>query len=182
MRFFEKGKFPEAVCASEFSHELRWVAGMFHWIEEVQSYDQSGWTYMDQIRNVSANVAINGTLESSLAMQVDCILKTGKVKCDVAEDTTELFVEILSAVANFNLPTASPTVTQPTLTPVDTPTAVSANKKLSNDGAPLLFLHEFLLPMILRVLLSFSIFVHLRALWFPQRHFLQSQHPPHRRQ
>ncbi|KAL7522748.1 hypothetical protein ACHAWX_007432 [Stephanocyclus meneghinianus] len=116
-------KFPEAVCASEFSHELRWVAGMFHWIEEVQSYDQSGWTYMDQIRNVSANVAINGTLESSLAMQVDCILKTGKVKCDVAEDTTELFVEILSAVANFNLPTASPTVTQPTLTPVDTPTA-----------------------------------------------------------
>jgi hypothetical protein len=115
---------------------------MFHWIEEVQSYDQRGWTYMDQIRNISANVAINGTLDSSLAMQVDCILKTGKVKCDVAKDTTELFGEILSAVANFNLPTASPTVTQPTLTPLDTPTTVSASKKLSNARVALLFSHN----------------------------------------
>eukprot|EP00804_Cyclotella_cryptica_P010088 CCRYP_018038-RD/>CCRYP_018038-RD protein AED:0.19 eAED:0.19 QI:308/1/1/1/0.81/0.70/17/2275/1193 len=115
-------EFPEAVCASEFSHELRWVAGMFHWIHVVQSYDQRGWSYMEKIRNISAIVAINGTIDSSLAMQVDCILKTGKVKCDVAMDTTDIFGEVLSAVANFNLPTASPTVTQPTLPPVDFPT------------------------------------------------------------
>lgn len=114
-------RFPEAICASEYSHQLRWVSGMFHWIQEVQSFE----SYLDQIHDLSLNETLGGEIDGTLAMQVDCILKTGKVNCDVAANTTDLLREILSALMTFNHPTMSPTATQPTLPPEPLPTTVS---------------------------------------------------------
>ena len=118
-------QFPEAICASEFSHQLRWVAGMFYWIQEVQSYDKRGWNYMEQLRGMSLNTTLNGDIDGAFVIQLDCILKTGNVNCDVGDNSTDLLVEIMSTVMTFNLPTMSPTVTQPTDPPVPLPTTVS---------------------------------------------------------
>ncbi|KAA8498190.1 Chitin-binding protein CbpD [Porphyridium purpureum] len=46
-------KDPEAVCNSARHPELKWVAGLFYWLESVQSYRSTlgdGWTYMDALR------------------------------------------------------------------------------------------------------------------------------------
>ena len=42
-------KDPEAICASRQYTELKWVAGMFYWMESVQTYDSAGWNYMDEL-------------------------------------------------------------------------------------------------------------------------------------
>ena len=40
---------PEAICSSSEHPELKWVAGMFYWLESVQKYDERGWNYMEQL-------------------------------------------------------------------------------------------------------------------------------------
>mmetsp|Transcript_949 Transcript_949/g.2041 ORF Transcript_949/g.2041 Transcript_949/m.2041 type:complete len:1224 (-) Transcript_949:127-3798(-) len=42
---------PEAVCgsASTTKHELLWMSGLFHWIDQVQSYDKGGFNYMNEL-------------------------------------------------------------------------------------------------------------------------------------
>jgi len=40
---------PGVICASEEHRELKWIAGMFYWIESLQSYDERGWNYMDEL-------------------------------------------------------------------------------------------------------------------------------------
>ena len=42
-------KTPDAICASEEHNELKWIAGMFYWVESLQSYDEGGWNYMDEL-------------------------------------------------------------------------------------------------------------------------------------
>eukprot|EP00956_Cyclotella_meneghiniana_P033961 scaffold100636_cov60-Cyclotella_meneghiniana.AAC.2 len=42
-------KNPEAICSSQEHKELKWIAGMFYWIESLQSYDSDGWNYMEQL-------------------------------------------------------------------------------------------------------------------------------------
>jgi predicted chitinase len=42
-------KNPEAICSSQKYKELKWIAGMFYWMESLQSYDSKGWNYMDQL-------------------------------------------------------------------------------------------------------------------------------------
>lgn len=115
-------QFPETICASEFSHQLRWVSGMFHWVQEVQTFQSRGWSYMDELREITLNETMTGNINRTLSAQVDCILTTGKVDCDAAHDRTDLLGEILSAISSFGLPTMSPTVTPPTDPPVPLPT------------------------------------------------------------
>ena len=38
---------PGIICSSEEHQELKWIAGMFYWIESLQSYDERGWNYME---------------------------------------------------------------------------------------------------------------------------------------
>jgi len=40
---------PGIICASDEHKELKWIAGMFYWIESLQSYDERGWNYMDEL-------------------------------------------------------------------------------------------------------------------------------------
>jgi hypothetical protein len=42
-------KDPEVICSSSEYKELKWVAGMFYWMESVQSYNEGGWNYMDEL-------------------------------------------------------------------------------------------------------------------------------------
>lgn len=43
-------KDPEIICSSTEFKELKWVAGMFYWIESIQEYNVGGWSYMDELR------------------------------------------------------------------------------------------------------------------------------------
>ncbi len=41
---------PEVICRSTAHPELKWVAGLFYWMSSVQTYDERGWAYLDQLR------------------------------------------------------------------------------------------------------------------------------------
>jgi len=43
-------KRPDSICASTEHPELKWVAGLFYWMESVQSYNTGGWNYMDELK------------------------------------------------------------------------------------------------------------------------------------
>jgi hypothetical protein len=43
-------KNPEIICSSEENKELKWIAGMFYWMESVQKYDSGGWNYMTELK------------------------------------------------------------------------------------------------------------------------------------
>ena len=38
------------ICNSSEYNELKWIAGMFYWIESVQSYSKDGWDYLTELR------------------------------------------------------------------------------------------------------------------------------------
>ena len=40
---------PEVICSSEEFQELKWIAGLFYWMESVQSYDVRGWNYLEKL-------------------------------------------------------------------------------------------------------------------------------------
>ena len=42
---------PELVCTSTKHPELKWIAGLFYWMSEVQTYNQSGWVYQDELKS-----------------------------------------------------------------------------------------------------------------------------------
>ena len=41
---------PEAICDPSKPTELKWIAGMFYWINAVQSYDSNGWNYLTELK------------------------------------------------------------------------------------------------------------------------------------
>jgi len=42
-------KDPEAICSSKEHKELKWIAGFFYWINEVQPYERDGWNYIAEL-------------------------------------------------------------------------------------------------------------------------------------
>ena len=40
---------PGQICAGQNSVPLRWISGMYHWMENVQKYDRDGFKYMDEL-------------------------------------------------------------------------------------------------------------------------------------
>lgn len=115
--------FTEAICASEYSNELRWVSGMFHWVKNVQSYSSSGWSYMDNIQKLASEVFQNGKLDTEVITAIDCLVRKGSHNCDSPEDMTDQLNEVLSLISIFSLPTTSPTATlSPSASPTDLPT------------------------------------------------------------
>jgi len=42
-------KDPGVICSSEEHKELKWIAGMFYWIESLQSYDERGFHYINEL-------------------------------------------------------------------------------------------------------------------------------------
>jgi len=40
---------PNAICGNKERGELKWIAGMFYWIESLQSYNSGGWDYITEL-------------------------------------------------------------------------------------------------------------------------------------
>lgn len=119
---------PEAVCSSEDSDELQWVVGMFHWIDAVQSYNEGGWSYMDNLKQLPAGDVADIRFNKML-VAVDCIMKTGNHRCEVGIDSIDTLVEVLGVFGDkyeqvaLNAPTLSPTLTaRPSASPTHFPT------------------------------------------------------------
>jgi hypothetical protein len=41
---------PEVICTSEEHKELKWIAGFFYWVDQVQPYDSGGWNYLAELK------------------------------------------------------------------------------------------------------------------------------------
>jgi chitinase len=40
---------PDAICTSEDHPELKWIAGFFYWVNDVQQYNRDGWDYISAL-------------------------------------------------------------------------------------------------------------------------------------
>jgi len=40
---------PDAICSSKEYPELKWIAGLFYWVESLQTYNVDGWNYLDEL-------------------------------------------------------------------------------------------------------------------------------------
>lgn len=43
-------KTPDAVCTSEAHPELKWIAGLFFWVQEVQTWNSDGFNYLEDLK------------------------------------------------------------------------------------------------------------------------------------
>ena len=41
---------PQAVCSDVRYPDLKWIAGLFRWVTEIQSYNKEGFQYLQQLR------------------------------------------------------------------------------------------------------------------------------------
>ena len=51
---------PGQICTGSDSIPLRWISGMYHWMENVQKYDKDGYNYMDELI-----MYVNGDLKNT---------------------------------------------------------------------------------------------------------------------
>jgi len=153
-------EFPEAICSSEHSNELRWVSGMFFWVKRLQSFNKNGWNYMNKIRKLSSGVLSGGEADKELMMEIDCVLRTGKIKCgNEAVDMSERLNDVLEQISTFNLPTQAPTSSHsPSASPTELPTGMFIFTLSS------LCQHETQQEQIPHCLLSSGYFLHLQYL------------------
>ena len=42
---------PEIICKSEEHKELKWIAGFFYWVDQVQPYNTGGWNYLAELKH-----------------------------------------------------------------------------------------------------------------------------------
>eukprot|EP00571_Detonula_confervacea_P001264 CAMPEP_0172318412 /NCGR_PEP_ID=MMETSP1058-20130122/34795_1 /TAXON_ID=83371 /ORGANISM="Detonula confervacea, Strain CCMP 353" /LENGTH=1348 /DNA_ID=CAMNT_0013033243 /DNA_START=80 /DNA_END=4123 /DNA_ORIENTATION=+ len=64
---------PEAVCGSQYKHELIWMSGLFEWVDRVQSYDQGGFNFIEQL-----HVFADGGMENDeFIKRVNAIVQSG---------------------------------------------------------------------------------------------------------
>ena len=106
---------PEATCASESSTEdMRWITGMFEWVERIQSYDDTEWNYLDQLKKF----VDRGMNDDDFISSVSSIVTRGcpSSSCSnsrilMEEERKENFQKIMDFVQRTDPPTESPTDT-----------------------------------------------------------------------
>eukprot|EP00808_Paulinella_micropora_P001149 g26873.t1 len=68
---------PDAICTSVQYPELKWIAGLFYWINSVQTYQSGGWNYLEQLKAwVDAGMPNPGS-DSGFIRAVSGIVKRG---------------------------------------------------------------------------------------------------------
>ena len=56
---------PEVICDPSKPTELKWIAGMFYWINAVQSYDSNGWNYLTELKKFVDDGNLNKPITDS---------------------------------------------------------------------------------------------------------------------
>jgi len=64
---------PGVICANEEHKELKWIAGMFYWVQSMQSYDERGWNYIDELHKF----VDGGMVDSSFINGVSGVVNRG---------------------------------------------------------------------------------------------------------
>lgn len=97
-------KNPEAICTSEEHPELKWIAGLFFWIQEVQTWNTAEFNYLERLRQF----VDGGMVDSSFIDAVSGIVNRGcpNAVCaagavDGLSDRRQNFKKVLEAM---NLP------------------------------------------------------------------------------
>jgi len=69
-------KDPDAVCRRDGQYpELKWIAGMFYWIQSLQTYDK-GWSYIENLQDFVWGGMVDDTFIDAVSGIVNrvCIL------------------------------------------------------------------------------------------------------------
>ncbi|KAL7539560.1 hypothetical protein ACHAXR_009388 [Thalassiosira sp. AJA248-18] len=94
---------PEQICSSSEYKELKWVAGMYTWIEKVQSYNEDGWSYLSELNRFADSGWEDG---DSFIDQVSGILNRGchdEESCGKADGTWERRTNFFKILNIFGL-------------------------------------------------------------------------------
>lgn len=80
---------PEVICGSAQYAELKWVAGMTEWVDQVQAYDKDDYSYLDELKRF-----VNGGMtDDAFIMNISKILQHGchgdDTRCHAADGAWE---------------------------------------------------------------------------------------------
>jgi hypothetical protein len=79
---------PGQVCAGLDSIPLRWISGMYHWMENVQKYDKGGFNYMNELVSyVNGNLKKEEFFEGAANIHV---LGCHKTDCSLSKSLTDM--------------------------------------------------------------------------------------------
>lgn len=135
---------PGVICSSQEFPELKWVAGLFYWIDSVQTYSAGGWVYLKELHKF----VDGGKVDTSFIDAVSGIVNrgchnppcaTGSV--DGGPERAENFQKVLDAmdvVPTAMPPTTSvvPTSAGPVVAPTsDSPVALSQSTTTTSPVA-----------------------------------------------
>lgn len=68
---------PGAICDPNSPGAIKWIAGMFYWINSVQSYDQGGWNYLTELKKFVNGGLINPATDAGFIHGVSGIVNRG---------------------------------------------------------------------------------------------------------
>jgi len=95
--------YPEVICEGEDTRLLRWMAGMFEWLDRVQSYNQGGLNYMNDLNTfvnsgfIDANRFID-IVEKALPFdcyELTCSKEEEKVKSERRDNFINIIFNVL---------------------------------------------------------------------------------------
>eukprot|EP00578_Thalassiosira_sp_NH16_P013194 CAMPEP_0181125170 /NCGR_PEP_ID=MMETSP1071-20121207/26891_1 /TAXON_ID=35127 /ORGANISM="Thalassiosira sp., Strain NH16" /LENGTH=815 /DNA_ID=CAMNT_0023210563 /DNA_START=54 /DNA_END=2498 /DNA_ORIENTATION=- len=130
-------KTPDKICSSDEHTELKWIAGFFYWMKDVQNYNDDGWYYETELHKF----VNSGMKDDSFIDAISGIVNRGchNPPCATGEvdgllDRRANFHKVLAV---FKLPSSSARPPS-TLPPVPVPSSMSLPSLPFNTGDPAL--------------------------------------------
>ena len=118
---------PGAICSSEEFPELKWIAGLFYWVDSIQTYSSGGWDYLTELHKF----VDGGMVDTAFIDSVSGIVNRGchnppcaSGSVDGGPERAAYFLKVLAAleVEPTSRPPSTPTSTTPVAAPVPAPT------------------------------------------------------------
>jgi len=116
---------PGQICSSVEFPELKWVAGLFYWIDQLQAYN-SGWDYLTALHDF----VDGGMVDPSFIESVSGIVNRGchnppcqGSEVDGAEDRATNFNTVLTLLMDIEPTSRPPVAPIPTAEPASEPTS-----------------------------------------------------------
>mmetsp|Transcript_21053 Transcript_21053/g.45696 ORF Transcript_21053/g.45696 Transcript_21053/m.45696 type:complete len:570 (-) Transcript_21053:422-2131(-) len=137
-------KTPDVICSSEEHSELKWIAGLYYWMKEVQEYNKGGWYYKTELHKF----VNSGMKDTSFINAVSGIVNRGchNPPCatgdvDGLHDRRSNFQEVLRAFKLLPRDGPRPSATK-TLPPIPAPPGVLFSQTSSDPKLFNAFLHR----------------------------------------